>query len=55
MLFFQRPAADIQKIPTKAYVTNPTAVGQFVVAGGFTGLPLIFPHRTGAVQHYKYM
>jgi hypothetical protein len=23
----------------------------FLVAGGFTGLPLIFPHSTGAVQN----
>jgi hypothetical protein len=36
---------------TKAFVTNPTATGRFLVAGGFTGLPLIFPHRTGAVQN----
>jgi hypothetical protein len=32
-------------------VTNPTAAGQFLVAGGFISLPLIFPHRTGAVQN----
>jgi hypothetical protein len=36
---------------TEACVTNPTAVGRFLVAGGFTGLPLIFPHRTGAVPN----
>jgi hypothetical protein len=36
---------------SKACVTNPTAAGRFLVAGGFTGLPLIFPHRTGAVQN----
>jgi hypothetical protein len=35
----------------KASVTNPTAAGRFLVAGGFTGLPLIFLHRTGAVQN----
>jgi hypothetical protein len=34
----------------KACVTNSTAAGRFLVAGGFTGLPLIFPHRTDAVQ-----
>jgi hypothetical protein len=27
---------------TKACVTNPTAAGRFLVAGDFTGLPLIF-------------
>jgi hypothetical protein len=36
---------------SKACVTNPNAAGRFLVAGGFTGLPLIFPHRTGAVQN----
>jgi hypothetical protein len=35
----------------KACVTNPTAAGRFLVTSGFTGLSLIFPHRTGAV-HY---
>jgi hypothetical protein len=33
-------------------VANPTAAGRFLVVGGFTGLPLIFPHRTGAVQNW---
>jgi hypothetical protein len=36
---------------TKACVTNSTAAGRFLVAGGFTGLPLIFPHRAGSVQN----
>jgi hypothetical protein len=35
----------------KACVTNQTTAGRFVVAGGFTGLPLIFPHRTGALEN----
>jgi hypothetical protein len=35
----------------KACVTNPTAAGRFLVADGFTGLPLVFPHRTGASQN----
>jgi hypothetical protein len=39
------------KFSSKACVTNPNAAGRFLVAGGFTGLPLIFPHRTGAVQN----
>jgi hypothetical protein len=36
---------------SKACVTNPTAAGRFLAAGRFTGLPLIFLHRTGAVQN----
>jgi hypothetical protein len=32
-------------------VTDPTAAGRFLVASGFTGLPLIFPQCTGAVQN----
>jgi hypothetical protein len=36
----------------RARVTNPTAAGRFLVAGGFTSLLLIFPHRTGAVQNW---
>jgi hypothetical protein len=35
----------------KACVTNPTATGRYLVAGGFIGLPLILPHHTGAVQN----
>jgi hypothetical protein len=35
----------------KASVTNPTAAGRFLVAGRFASLPLIFLHRTGAVQN----
>jgi hypothetical protein len=31
--------------------TNPTAAGRFLVASDFTGLPLIFPQRTGVVQN----
>jgi hypothetical protein len=38
-------------LKAKACVTNPTATGRFLVAGGFTGWPLIFPHRAGAVQN----
>jgi hypothetical protein len=34
-----------------ACVTNPTATGRFLIAGSFTGSPLIFPNRTGAVQN----
>jgi hypothetical protein len=41
-----------QRTTSKASVTNPTATGRFLVASGFTGLPLIFPHRTGAVQNW---
>ena len=37
--------------PTKTCVTNPNAADRFLDAGRFTGLPLIFPHRTGAVQN----
>jgi hypothetical protein len=36
---------------SKACVTNPTATSRFLVAGGFTRLPLTFPHRTGAIQN----
>jgi hypothetical protein len=35
----------------QACITNPTAAGRFLVAGGFTGLPLIFPHCTDTVQN----
>jgi hypothetical protein len=35
----------------KACVTNPTAAGRFLVVGGFTGLPLIFPHRSSRWFH----
>jgi hypothetical protein len=51
---FKLQTVDISSIfqnATKARVTNPTATGRFLVAGGFTGLPLIFPHRTGDVQN----
>jgi hypothetical protein len=41
----------ISNIMSKSCVTNPNAAGLFLVAGGFTGLPPIFPHRTGAVQN----
>jgi hypothetical protein len=38
-------------LSSKACVTNPTAIGRFLVAGGFTGLPFISPHHTGAIQN----
>jgi hypothetical protein len=41
----------VKFLRAKACVTNPTATGRFLVVGGFTGLPLIFPHRAGAVQN----
>jgi hypothetical protein len=41
-----------KRVMFKACVTNPTATGRFLVVRGFTGLPLIFPHRTCAVQNY---
>jgi hypothetical protein len=44
-------APCISKLSIKACVTNPTAVGRFLVAGRFTGLLLNFRHRTGAVQN----
>ena len=46
-----RPAAFGFVTQALASVTNPTVTGRFLVAGGFTGLPLIFTHRTGAVQN----